>query len=372
MNVSMDNPLPFSGKNRRVVFFVGSVGERGGTERVATLIANGLSRRGYEVSIISLWGGLSSGYTLDPAISLYELFSENRKFKWKYFEIVSALRKYLKRTNADVLISTDTILALYSVPASLGRKVMKIVWEHFNFYADLDIKARKIARYVAARMADAIVVLTREDLATWQKKVSGPARIVSIVNPITFLPIKPEERTWSNPLAIAVGRLTYQKGFDLLITSWKKVASVAPDWRLCIIGEGEDGPALERQIQSEGLTASVSILPFSPHIAGYYQQASIFCLSSRFEGLPMVLLEAQAFGLPSVCFDCYTGPSEVVIPRKNGLIQPAGDLQGFSDRIIELMRDPALRERMGRNALREADNYHEDRVLDQWEALLQG
>lgn len=357
-------------KDQRIVFFVGSIGERGGTERVATLIANGLSRRGYEISIISLWGGLSSGYPLEPEISLHELFRKSRKFKWKYFEIVRGLRKYLKERKADVLISTDTILALYSVPACAGRKVTKIAWEHFNFYADLQMKARKFARYFAARMVDAIVVLTREDLATWKKKVSGRARIISIVNPITFPPIQAEDRSWDNRLAIAVGRLTYQKGFDLLIKCWKKVADVSPDWKLQIIGEGEDEQALTRQIASEGLSEIVSILPFNQHIGEYYKKASIFCLSSRFEGLPMVLLEAQAFALPSVCFNCYTGPSEVVIPQENGFILSPDDLAGFSDRILALAGDSALRERMGRNALKKADLYHENHVLDQWEALL--
>jgi len=367
----MDNPLPLLKRAQRIVFFVGSIGERGGTERVATLIANGLSRRGYEVSIVSLWGGLTSAYALEPEISLHELFPKNRKFKWKYFEVVRGLRKYVKKRHADVVVSTDTLLILYSVPACVGRKVMKIAWEHFNFYADLDMKARKFARRLAGRMMDAIVVLTKEDLATWEKKVSGSARLTCIVNPITFPPIQLKERNWDNPVAIAVGRLTYQKGFDLLIRCWKQVAAVSPAWKLCIIGEGEDEPMLKTQIKSEGLEGVVSILPFNPHIAEYYLNASIFCLSSRFEGLPMVLLEAQAFALPSVCFNCYTGPTEVVTQEENGFILSPDDLPGFSDRIVELAGDPALRKRMGMAALKRAELYQQNHVLDRWEALLQ-
>jgi len=367
----MENPGSLLKKDKRICFFVGSIGEKGGTERVATLIANGLNRRGYDVSILSLWGGLTSSYALDPDVSLHELFSENRKFKWKYLEIVRELRKYLKDNKINILVSTDTILTLYSVPACVRRKVLQIAWEHFNFYASLDLKARKFSRYFAARMVNTVVVLTEEDLKTWNRKVSGKARIVAISNPITFPPIDPQGRNWDSKLAIAAGRLTYQKGFDLLVRSWEKVAQLAPDWKLYIVGSGEDESALRGQIQSLGLDNVVSIIPFSEHIAEYFLQASVFCLSSRFEGLPMVLLEAQAFGLPSVCFNCYTGPAEVVIPDENGYIVPENDFAGFSDRIIALAQDTALRERLGRNALKRAERYQEASILDQWETLLE-
>jgi len=358
-------------KKKKICFFVGSIGERGGTERVTTLIANGLSERGYEIEILSLWDGLSSGYALSPSIKLSELFKERQKFKWKYLDIIRRIRKYLKEHHPDILISTDTILTLYSAPACYKKKVTQVAWEHFNFFADLKIKARLISRYIAARMVDAVIVLTKEDLAVWKKKVSGRAKIVSIPNPVTFPPLEPQDRTWDNRLAIAVGRFTYQKGFDLLIQCWEKVATASPDWKLYIIGEGEDEVSLRKQIKEGGLAHVISVLPFNQDISAYYRQASIFCLPSRFEGLPMVLLEAQSFGLPSVCFNCYTGPSDVINEGENGFVVRGDDLAGFSDRVIQLTENPALRAKIGLKALENARLFQKEPILDQWDKLFQ-
>jgi glycosyltransferase involved in cell wall biosynthesis len=369
----MDNSFDTEKRNsKRVCFFMGSISGRGGTERVASIIANGLAARGYEIYILSLWEGLNPGFEFNRQIQLYELFSRCRAFKWHYINVIVKLRRFLKKHRIDILIATDSILSLFAIPACVNLRIFHIVWEHFNFLTDFKLYSRRLSRYFAARWSDVIVVLTQQDLQFWNKKVSGRARIISIPNPITYPLADPADRTWNNKLAIAVGRLNYQKGFDLLIQCWKKVSASSPEWKLYIIGEGEDETLLANLIHQEDLDKIIEILPFHHNISDYYKKASIFCLSSRFEGLPMVLLEAQAFALPAVCFDCYTGPAEVVTDGENGFIVPDKDVDAFTAKVIQLTHEPELREAMGLKALSRASEFRQENILNRWEVLLQG
>jgi glycosyltransferase involved in cell wall biosynthesis len=353
-----------------ICFFLGSVSGQGGTERVTTLIANGLAERGYQVSLLSLWSGHEPAFPVDDRIQLAEIFDQSHKFRWKYTTIVRRLRRFLKENQIDVLISADVILVFYAIPACARTEVRHIAWEHFNFLADLKKRHRKLARRLAARFADAVVLLTRQDLHLWKPHVHRQAKLIAIPNPVTFPLISVEERSWDHKLAIAVGRLTYQKGFDRLIRGWQDIAAAAPDWQLHLIGAGEDQAALEQQIRDAGLEQVVKIIPFDQHIDAYYRKASIFCLPSRFEGLPMVLLEAQAFALPSVCFDCYTGPADVIEEGKNGFLVEEGDLPGFARRLLALIEDETRRKQMGLAALAMAGRFEKTTVIDQWDALL--
>lgn len=355
---------------KRICFFMDSISGKGGTERVASLIASGMVERGHQVLILSLYNGLIPEFALHEKIRLMELFPQKRQFKWKYFGITSRMREVLRDNGIEVLIATDIILTLYTLRASRRTGIVNIGWEHFNFLTNLNLKGRRLARYLSARMADAIVVLTNQDLALWKEHVRGRARILAIPNPVTFAPIKVNAGRWESKFAVAVGRFNHQKGFDLLISLWKEVAEKIPDWRLMIVGEGEDREALETQIARDGLTDYITLVPFSSRIEVYLNRASIFCLSSRFEGLPMVLLEAQAFALPSVCFDCYTGPAEVIINGVNGFLVNDNDLAGFAARIMQLANDERLRETMGLHALSRASDFQPQNILSRWEMLL--
>lgn len=356
---------------KKICFFTGSVSGKGGTERVATIIANGLFARGYNVQVLSLWSGFEPTYSLAPGIKKHELFKENVKFKWKYIQVIRKLRCFLKREHIDVLVSVDVYLTFYSSPACIGTKIMHISWEHFNYYADLGLWSRRISRLLAAKTADAIVVLTDQDSMFWKQNLNCKARIVVISNPIMYKPIQPQERTWSNKLAISIGRLNRQKGFDLLINSWKLVCEKLPEWKLLIIGEGEEETELKQLIIKKKLEKVIEIMPFNNEVSRYYLQAGIYCLSSRFEGLPMVLLEAQAFGLPAVCFNCKTGPADIIEEDVNGLLIPENDETAFANGIIKLATDEELRKKLGVNALCKATLYEEDAILQKWQALLE-
>ena len=144
---------------------------------------------------------------------------------------------------------------------------------------------------------------------------------------------------------LAAGRLTAQKGFDFLIAAWAEVAPRHPDWRLRICGRGHLEDRLRQQIAEAGLGESISLEGPSDRLEEDMASSSIFVLSSRFEGFPLVLLEAMGKGLGIVAFDCPTGPGDIVDDHENGILVPAQDVAGLAAGINELIEDDALRRR---------------------------
>jgi glycosyltransferase involved in cell wall biosynthesis len=132
---------------------------------------------------------------------------------------------------------------------------------------------------------------------------------------------------------LAVGRLSYQKGFDLLIEAWNKVGAHEEGWKLQIVGSGEEDEKLYRLVKNLNLDSSLEFIPATKNIEQYYPKASFFVLSSRYEGYPLVLVEAMGFSLPCIAFDCKTGPREIIGNHKDGLLVETGNVTELAEQI---------------------------------------
>ena len=168
---------------------------------------------------------------------------------------------------------------------------------------------------------------------------------------------------------VAAGRLVPQKGFDLLIDAFEQVHHKHPEWQLHIFGAGRCRPELTERIAQRGLGGAIRLRGRTRDLDAELAKASIFVLSSRKEGLPMVLLEAMGTGLPVVSFDCPTGPAEVVEDGVNGLLVPAGDVAGLAAGMSRLIADGGERAEMGRAARTTGARYAMPVVAAQWEEL---
>ena len=172
------------------------------------------------------------------------------------------------------------------------------------------------------------------------------------------------------PVALAVGRHVAQKGFDLLLDAWPAVLAARPAARLRIVGDGPLREAMQQRAARLGVAASVEWLDPTPHIERLYREAAVFVLPSRYEGMPLALLEAQAMGVPAVAFDCPTGPGEIVTPD-TGLLVPADDVGGLGRALVRLLDDAALRERMGHAAIaRSRAVFSPQAHLERWTRLV--
>ena len=357
---------------KTICFFCGNLNNAGGTERVSTSVANALAEKGYNVLMLNLCEGDKPFFDLASNIKNSQLYPKLVSFSKQYLQTVSKLRKFLKDNKVDTLIVVESMLSLFSLPARIGLNIHHITWEHFTYNVTLGKKGRALSRYLSRLFSNKIVTLTEADKKIWENKTLGKAEIIAIANPSPY-PISQHTPSQANKTVLAVGRLTYHKGFDLLIQAWKLVKNEPhfSEWKLNIVGEGEDKKSLEKIIIDLGLSFSINLFPFSNTLSEYYKSSSIYALSSRFEGLGMVLIEAQSFGLPAVSFDCDFGPREIIEHNKSGFLCNPEDISDLALKLKALM---SLSEQeyngMVSYAKKSVGKFSLDKIIDKWEEIV--
>ena len=386
----------------RICFFSGDITRNGGTERVAAMIANGLSQRGFSVCFLSLVEQKKIPFfDISAAVPRYVLKEDG---KWVspgpgYLPMVPKLRKFLKQQEIKVLIDIDIVLDVLSLPAAAGRETKVISWEHFNVPYEREFLYRRAILHLTARFSDYIVTLTRQDQENYEKLLHRKGRITFIYNPIEpekFSETKKEkafqgkerrrieaieqntadqERAEQKEKAlITVGRLIERKGIDMLAGMAPRLLKKHKDWKWYVLGDGELRGLLEETVAKYGLEKQLILTGNVTNVEAYLKKSSIYVMTSRIEGLPMCLLEAAGCDLPCVSFDIPTGPSEIIEQGKNGFLISAFDVEKMEETLDRLMEeDAALKElteaAAGYRKTLEA-KFGKEAILDQWEELL--
>lgn len=355
---------------KRICFFSGDMNRSGGTERVSSVVANALVERGYSVFFLSLEYGEKPFFKIDDRINMVSLGMEGKSKKSNFFKIVKDIRAFLQMYKIDYIVGIDVISSIFTVPATFKLNTKVIAWEHFNYYAKvgnfLQNSERSLGRWLSCKFAKTVVTLTEEDCIAYKNNMRCSANIIKIFNPITLPKNKKSDLNTKN--VIAVGRLVPQKGFDLLLKAWKIVKKYDTEWSLIIVGSGEDKNKLLDMTKVLGLENSVKFIPNTNDIEQYYLNASIYALSSRYEGFGLVLVEAKNYGLPIVSFSCKSGPSEIVNDTVDGFLVEEGNYREMAKKILELMNDKDLRNEMGNEAFKES-RFDLNQITDQWEKL---
>lgn len=351
---------------KRICFFSANFSNSGGTERVTAIIANELVKQNYDITIISCIDGKNSFFELDPRIKLDRLYESCSGLK---FNLTAAykLRKKIKEYNFDYIIDIDTIHSFFSIPATIGLKTKVISWEHFNFYSDLGIKRRRWGRVLAAKFADRIITLTNEDKQAFLSNLKVKSKIDYIYNPTPYPNEKRNECKFK--MAISIGRLTPQKGFDKLLSIWQKIEEKDKEWILYIIGSGEDKEKLLKQKENLKLER-VIFIGNTKNIKEYYEKASIYLMTSRFEGLPMTLIEAQSFGLPIISYDIKTGPRDIINDKEDGYLIENDNSKLFVEKFLELSSNQEKIEEFSKNSYRNSERFKLKNIIDKWKIIL--
>ena len=371
----------------KIIYLIAATHNSGGMERVLANKANYLVAYGYDVSIITTdQRELKPFFALDERIRCYDLginYEENNgktflnklvHYPFKQWRHKMCLTKLLKELKADIVISMFCNDASILPRINDGSK--KILEVHFSRFKRLQYGRKGIWRIadewrtrndkqVAARF-DRFVVLTQEDRTYW----GDISNIRVIPNARTYTFNQPA--TLNNKTVLAAGRYSHQKGFRRLIDAWKLVCKEVNDWNLLIVGDGVLRQDLLRQIEENELNENITLKKVQANkMPEVYSNASIFALSSYYEGLPMVLLEAQAAGLPIVSFACKCGPKDIIEDGVNGFLVEEGDVDTLAGRLLDLINDVDLRKKMGRASYRNSTYYTEEVIMKQWEELFQ-
>jgi len=379
----------------KIVYLLpGGLFNSGGMERVITVKANYLTdNMDYDVSIITTEQmGRPIYYPLSEQVHLYHLnigihekfgresYIEkcfSRIFKTRKYK--KALRTVLAEIRPDIIISTLGGLDIGFLN-SIQKDSIKFGELHFpGNYRQL--MARKLSNafipnFVAkirtwtfkrqCEILDRLIVLTKEEKSFWKDQQS----VDVIPNPISFLPS--ELSSLCSKKAIAVGRLAYEKGFDLLIEAWKGVASKHPDWELHIYGNGNQKDHLLRIIRDNCLEQQIKIHEPVKDIEEKYLDSSLFILPSRYlEALPMVMLEAMACGLPLVAFDAPCGPKDIITEGENGFLITVGDIHSLTEKINRLIESEEFRQKMGKASKQRSADYQVEIIMKLWDDLFQ-
>ena len=356
--------------SKHICFFIGSISNGAGTERITISLANLFVKRGYRVSVVSLCQSDPPFFSVHREINTYCIFTKPCAFTLYFFQIVRRLYLYLKKERVDILINVDVILAIFSIPLKLFLSSIKIIsWEHFNYKSNLGISRRDWGRKLSQKYANAIVTLTKQDRSFYLEKRYNRAIVYAIPNFLDSFPSR--YANMNSKLVLAVGRYTYQKGFDILIEIWNEVKTypIAKDWKLRIVGNGEDREKLIAQAKSLDLLSSIEFCTAQKDISNYYITSSIYVMTSRYEGLPMVLLEALSYGLPIVSYDCLTGPREIVSDNINGYIIPVDQKDFFIKKLIRLFESKDDRLDMQKKAIELSYQYSIDGAFNLWQEL---
>ena len=239
-------------------------------------------------------------------------------------------------------------------------KVKHIAWEHFNASFGKCSLRQRIGRKTALYFADKLVLLTQSDRENYPKKKKN---VCVISNPLSFVPDK--TATLENKQIISIGRLSSQKGFDYLIDAFAIFSKNFPDWKLKIAGDGELREELTTQISNHGLNDKIELLGVRQDIVAILQESSIYVMSSRYEGFPMVLLEAMSCGVPPVSFDCPCGPRNIIKENCGFLVEP-GNIQALADNIAILATDREKRIIFGNNSREEVKQYKIENIINKW------
>jgi glycosyltransferase involved in cell wall biosynthesis len=292
-------------------------------------------------------------------------YRHDRRFRrWDPVVDLKLLR-YLWAAEDGILVTTRPGLNLLSARAA-PRRLIRVAQDHMNLGTYKPALRDAIIR--AYPRLDAVTVLTEQDRRAYEQVLGGTAvRLEQIPNGVPRPALPPSPLTAK--VVIAAGRLLSQKGFDLLLDAFSLVSAKHPDWQLRIFGSGPWREQLTAQIERLGLTGRARLPGATDSLDAQFRASSIFVLSSRFEGLPMVLLEAMTAGLPSVAFDCPTGPAEIIEHGTSGILAPPQDVAALAAGICELIESPARRRAMGAAASARSQDYSIDTVRRKWDRL---
>jgi len=358
----------------KLLYITNQVCGPGGLERVLSIKASYLADiYKHKIHILTLnQDNQDLFYDFSKAITFYNIQAFGNPVSY-LMQYQSGIKKIINKVKPDIVLVCDDGLKGLLLPLLIRKPCAMIYERHVSKNIAIKVDSPTVLSRLkiglifklmnfGASFYDAFVVLTHGNTKEWPLK-----NLKVIPNPLSFYP--QVQSTLQNKKVLAVGKQSFQKGYDRLLKSWQLVALKHPDWSLDIYGTFDEREGLESLAKTLGIKDSVHFFAPVKNIADKYQQASIYAMSSRYEGFGMVLTEAMSYGVPCVSYNCPYGPSDIIANEVDGFLVANGDISKFSEKIIALIESEPLRHRMGALAKEHVKRFLPDVIVPQWDAL---
>lgn len=347
-----------------------------GGSRVAVNLANSLCDS-YEVHFIAMINdGDHLAFKLDPRVHCKSVNFQGKRIRQLLVPMVKSLRKYFKRNKMDVVFSIGASPNLYMVLGCMGMQIKTIYCEHSNIVQmEYNDKSQRISQRLGAELCNYVITLTQRDKEEFEKHFPvRRSKIQSIYNWIEDeILLNSSAYAEDSKRILTVGRVEPLKGMEELVQAAKLVLGKHPDWHWDICGGGDKlyVEQIESMIKKEQLDAQLHLLGQVDDMYERYSRYSFFVLTSKREGLPMVLLEAKGNKLPLVSFDCPTGPAEIIRDGVDGYLIPQGDVKQLAEKIEFLITNGACRRRFSEESAGNLCLFKKSEIMKKWKALIE-
>jgi len=354
----------------------------GGVERVTLKIAQFIDRTRFQPTVV-VAGKAEPGRDLQTDLPVNFLNCAHVS------QAIPALAKLIRDSRPDLIYSAKTHVNVAVLLAHFvsGHEAKVVISEHIHLTSQQQhdptyrrLKARLtiwMARWLYRR-ADQIVCVSRGAAEDFRHRFElPPKKVISLYNAVIDRQLfeqmdEPVEQPWfarkDTPVIISAGRLTKQKGFSYLLQAFARVRQRMRA-RLVILGEGEEWPRLMEEVNNLAIQDAVMFLGFQPNPYKYMRRADLFVLPSLWEGLPTVLIEAMACGVPIVSTNCPSGPSEIITDGENGLLVPPADVPALTNAILRVLENPKWAVDVRNRAREKAREFSVEQVVPQYEQL---
>lgn len=343
----------------------------GGTERACVNLANLLCRQGHPTTLLIIDTPDSSFYAIDKGVEVkqialhFGITDSGNKLSRKIdlFRHIRQLKKMLTAINADVYIGSEYHLSIAAYLAKPNNTSQIIAWEHHHIHW---IQKNRFWTFLWKTVYPKIDWVVCQNFT--EKKLFERMGCRATTIPYSLPQLPPQKAALQEKKILSVGWLIKRKGIDMVPAIAENVLTKHPDWHWKIIGSGEGYNELLQELTRKNLQQQVTVVsPATNDLSEEYLTTSIFVMTSRFECLPMVLLEAGSFGVPCIAFDCPTGPADIISANKSGFLVPLENTDEMAERINELIGDPVRRKQMGEEARLRSQRYAADVVYSQWQ-----
>ena len=372
----------------KLLYILGNIINRAGVERIMTRKINYLADAGYSISLLTtdqnnqpLSFPISKkvnylsvnapipSRTDYPFLKWWILFY---KARWVY---TKEIKRIIKKDCPDIILCTTYSFDVLDLLTKICDKnnIELVIESHIHrtnvfmepklsYNSLLSLYGKLHDSYILnyIRKAAMLVCLTHEDMKAWN--LLHVDNVCVIPNMITIQP--PKTIDYSTKRVIAVGRYSHQKGFDMLIKAWGRLSKKYNDWHLYIYGN-EDRLPYEELTKKEKCQSTCHCMPVTEDIASEYGRSSIFVMSSRYEGMPLVLIEAMSSGLACVSYNCPNGPSDIISDGIDGFLAKNGDIDDLTIKMEKLICSESLRREMGLKAKQDIERYSPKSIMQQ-------